>query len=138
MNRLLVFPTPMINPEAAPHGRTIPLTTSISLDRPVRDVQECAFIAPLRLLCSSDDPGTDLWPTPDQLLEVTLLQPLSGQPVTAHVTSLGQLPLRSSCTRSFEVEGMDLQASTGILRLEVRAPGIWGLFMAVYDYTESG
>ena len=137
MKRLLVFPTPMINPAAPPDARTIPLATSISLDRPVRYVQGCAFISPLRLLCSTDDPGTDLWPTPDQLLQVTLSRPLSGQPMTAQVTSLGQLPLRGACTGTYEVEGIDFQASTGVLRVEVRPPGICGLFMVVYDYSRS-
>lgn len=134
MRRFLVFPTPLLNPAAPADGATIGLAATISLDHPVRDVQGCAFTSATQMLCSTDDPGTDLWPTPDQLLKVTLPRALSGHDLTARVASLGQLPLRSGCRGIYEVEGIDFQANKDVLRVEVRAPGRCGLAVTVYDY----
>lgn len=135
MRRLLVFPSP-ISKAAGPHpaGGPLPLASEIELDRPVKDVQGCAFINPTELLCSTDDPGTQLWATPDQLLEVTLPSPLAGATVTAGVSSLGELPLVSDCSGTFEVEGIDYQPGTGILRAEVVPPDWCGLLTTVYEY----
>lgn len=137
MNRLLVFPTPLLNGEVPASSHVLPLAATISLDRPVRDVQGCSFVSATELLCSSDDPRTDLWPTPYQLLEVTLPAALSGAPTTARVLSLGELPLLSSCTGSFEVEGISFERSTATLRVEVRPPGRCGLAIEVYEYRRS-
>jgi hypothetical protein len=133
--RLLVFPTPLVNPEApASHAGDLPLAATISLDRPVRDVQGCAFTSPTVLLCSSDDPGTDLWPTDHQLLEVRLPHALDGSATTATVTSLGRLPEQSICPGTFEPEGIDYEARTGELRVEVNPPAPCDLTTTVYDY----
>lgn len=134
MSRLLVFATPLINPASAGLEKDLPITTTINLDYPVRNVQGCTFVSPLEILCATDDPGRDLWPTPDQLLSLTLPHPLDGRPVTAHVTSLGQLPLMSACQGAYEVEGIDYQPSTSTLRVEVKPPGQCGLSIAVYEY----
>lgn len=134
MDRLLVFATPLINPAAAGLEHDLPITTTIGLDHPVRNVQGCAFASALQILCATDDPGRDLWPTPDQLLSLALPHPLDGRPVAAHVTSLGQLPLMSTCQGPYEVEGIDYEPSTSTLRVEVRPPGSCGLSIAVYDY----
>jgi hypothetical protein len=133
--RLLVFPTPLVNP-AAPVSRAgdLPLAATISLDRPVRDVQGCAFTSPTVLLCSSDDPGTDLWPTDHQLLEVRLPHALNGSATTATVTSLGRLPEQSICPGTFEPEGIDYEATSGELRVEVNPPAPCDLTTTVYDY----
>jgi hypothetical protein len=133
MTRLLVFPTPLINP-AGRDGASLPLAATISLDRPVRDVQGCTFVTATELFCSSDDPGTDLWPTPRQLLEVTLPEPLTGAPVAATVRSLGELPTDSTCSGSYEVEGIDYQAEHRMLRVEVTPPGVCGVVTTIYEY----
>jgi hypothetical protein len=133
MTRLLVFPTPLINP-AGRDGSSLPLAATISLDHPVRDVQGCTFVTATELLCSSDDPGTELWPTPRQLLEVTLPERLTGAPVTATVRSLGELPTDGACSGAYEVEGIDYQAEDGVLRVEVTPPGVCGVVTTVYEY----
>ena len=137
MRRLLVFPSPtaLVGQWMYDPG-VLPLAATISLDHPVRYVQGCAFTTSTQLLCSSDDPGTDLWPTPYQLLQVTLAAPLDGQPTNATVTSLGELPMSSHCHGTFEVEGIDYQTSTGILRVEVVPPGLCGLLTTVYQYRQ--
>jgi hypothetical protein len=133
--RLLVFPTPLVNPEApASRAGDLPLAATISLDRPVRDVQGCAFTSPTVLLCPSDDPGKDLWPTDHQLLEVRLPHALDGSATTATVVSLGQLPEQSICPGTFEPEGIDYEARTGELRVEVNPPAPCDLTTTVYDY----
>jgi hypothetical protein len=68
MNRFLVFPTPVLNPSTSPAGGTLDIAAELKLDRPVRDVQGCTFFSATRLLCASDDSGTDLFPTTKQLL----------------------------------------------------------------------
>lgn len=139
MHRLLVFPSPtaLVGQWRYDLG-VLPLAATIRLDHPVRYVQGCAFTSSTQLLCSSDDPGTSLWPTPYQLLQVTLPAPLDGRPTTAAVTSLGELPLVSHCHGTFEVEGIDYQASTGVLRVEVVPPGLCGLLTTVYQYRRTG
>ena len=134
MDRLLVFATPLVNPAAAGLAADLPMTSTITLDHRVRDVQGCVFVSALQLLCSTSDPGRDLWPTPDQLLSVTLPHRLDGRPLDAHVSSLGQLPLLSDCRGAYEVEGIDFDPGTSTLRVEVRPPGQCGLSVAVYDY----
>ena len=134
MRRLLVFATPLVNPASAGLEKDLPMTATIGLDRPVRDVQGCTFVSDLELLCSTSDPGRDLWPTPDQLLSVTLPHRLDGRPVTARVASLGQLPLLSQCRGIYEVEGIGYDRARSILRVEVRPPGQCGLSIAVYEY----
>ena len=43
--------------------------------------------------------------------------------VSGHVTALQQLPLRSSCSGTFEVEGIDYGRRDGTLRVIVVSPG---------------
>jgi len=137
MNRLLVFPTPILNASTPAKGGSLGLSGQITLDHPVRNVQGCDFVTATRLLCTSDDPNTDLWPTSKQLLQVDLPGPLTGATVTGHVTSLGQVPMDPSlCTGTYETEGIDYDAPRGILRLEVIPPPICGdLLTNVYAYT---
>jgi len=133
LQRLLVFAMPQLNPSAPAPGQALPLAATIQLDHPVRDVQGCDFASATRLLCAADDAGTDLWPTPKQLLQVDLARPLDGQAVTAHVTSLGELPMQSLCSGSFEVEGIDVAGSQ--LLVEVTPPGVCGYAVTtIYRY----
>ncbi len=120
MNRFLVFPTPKLNPDAS--QTALSLAATIELDRPVRNVQGGAFVDPLTLLCSTNDPGTGLWPVARQLLQVDLDRPLDGREVTGHVTCLGALPLQSHCSGTFEVEGLDYDRASGHLRVVIIPP----------------
>jgi hypothetical protein len=89
----------------------------------VRDVQGCDFSSATTLLCSSDDPAGTLFGITKPLLQVDLSGELSGSDVTGHVTALRQLPLRSSCSGSFEAEGIDYDRRSGTLRVIVLSPG---------------
>lgn len=137
MNRLLVWPTPGVNPEASPSGGPLARVGSIALDHPVRDVQGCAFVTATRLLCSSADHATDLWPTADQLFQVQLPAPLDGHGVTGHVTDLGSLPQTSACAGPFEPEGIDYDPTARILRVEVSPPPPCNLVTTIYDYRQT-
>ncbi len=136
MSRLLVFPTPMLNPAAA--TTNLPLAATIDLDRAVRNVQGAAFLDDTTLVCSTDDPGPDLWPVTQQLLQVDLDRPLDGRPVGAKVTCLGPLGVQSRCQGTFEVEGIDYDDATGDLRVVVIPPSpCKRLAVAVYTYRRS-
>ncbi|MFD9889185.1 hypothetical protein ACFWY9_07580 [Amycolatopsis sp. NPDC059027] len=122
MDRLLVHPMPgAAFPDAS---KNLPYASAIRLDHSVRDVQGCDFLTATRLLCASDDPDGSLFGTTKPLLQVDLAGPLSGSDVTGHVTSLGQLPLRSTCGGNFEVEGIDFDERDGTLRVIVMSPSI--------------
>lgn len=123
MNRLLVFPTPGVNPATSPSAN-LPQVSAVGLDHAVRDVQGCDFSGPTTLLCSSDDPDGSLFGITKPLLRIDLSAAPNGTAdVTGHVTALRQLPLRSSCPGSFEAEGVDYDRRTGILRVIVVSPG---------------
>jgi hypothetical protein len=120
MSRFLVFPTPVLNPLAS--TSELRLAATLELDHRVRNVQGATFVGPSTLLCSTDDPGTELWPVPRQLLQVELDRPLDGGLAHGRVSCLGALPLQSRCSGTFEVEGMDYDQTTGELRVIVIPP----------------
>jgi hypothetical protein len=126
MDRLLVHPMPGV--AATDPAQNLPLAGTIRLDHPVRDVQGCDFQTATRLLCASDDPDGSLFGTTKPLLQVDLAGPLSGSDVAGHVTSLGQLPLRSGCSGNFEVEGIDFDERDATLRVIVMSPSICIVF----------
>ncbi|MFD4788452.1 hypothetical protein ACFWN1_15620 [Streptomyces sp. NPDC058459] len=129
MNRLLVFPTPGVNPATSPSA-DLKLASEVTLDRPVRDVQGCDFSGPTTLLCSSDDPEGSLFGVTKPLLQIDLSAAPNGTSnVSGHVTALRQVPLRSSCSGSFETEGIDYDRRSGVLRVIVISPG----FCAITD-----
>ncbi|MEU1202097.1 hypothetical protein ABZ446_38575 [Streptomyces sp. NPDC005813] len=138
MNRLLVFPTPGVNPGTSPSAN-LPQASTINLDHAVRDVQGCDFVTATRLLCSSDDPAGTLFGITKPLLQIDL----SGEPngtadVSGHVTALRQLPLRSGCSGTFEAEGIDYDRRTGTLRVIVVSPGFCVLTDSkTYKFTRS-
>ncbi len=134
MNRLLVLPTPVLNPRTPRTGGTLPLAGQITLDRPVRDVQGCDFVTATSLVCATDDTGTDLFPTTKQLLRITLSEPLRGRDVTATVTSLGQVPLVSACSGEFETEGVDYDKTSGRLRVAVVPPSPCDVDTTIYTF----
>ncbi|WP_069771587.1 hypothetical protein [Streptomyces sp. LUP30] len=123
MTRFLVFPTPGANASTSPSA-DLPQASTVRLDHAVRDVQGCDFTGPTTLLCSSDDPAGTLFGVTKPLLQIDLsAQPNGGSDVTGHVTALRQLPLRSSCSGSFEAEGVDYDRRSGTLRVIVVSPG---------------
>jgi hypothetical protein len=123
MTRLLVFPTPGVNPATSP-AANLPQAATVRLDHAVRDVQGCDFSTATRLLCSSDDPDGSLFGLTKPLLQIDLSAAPSGTAdVTGHVTALRQLPLRSGCAGGFEAEGIDYDRRTGTLRVIVVSPG---------------
>jgi hypothetical protein len=138
MNRLLVFPTPGVNTSTSPSAN-LPQASTINLDHAVRDVQGCDFVTATQLLCSSDDPAGTLFGITKPLLQIDL----SGEPngradVSGHVTALRQLPLRSSCSGTFEAEGIDYDRRTGTLRVIVVSPGFCVLTDSkTYRFTRS-
>ncbi|MYW19440.1 hypothetical protein GT039_28640, partial [Streptomyces sp. SID2955] len=76
------------------------------------------------LLCSSDDPDGSLFGLTKPLLRIDLSAAPNGTAdVSGHVTALRQLPLRSSCSGSFEAEGIDYDRRSGVLRVIVVSPG---------------
>lgn len=137
MNRFLLFPTPMLNSAVVDPTKDLPLAGTLQLDRPVRNVQGATFLSPTVLLCSTDDPGSDLWPTPRQVLQLELSHPLDGTNQTAAVSYVGAVPLQSRCTGTYETEGIDYDDQTGDLRLAVNAPGACHVFTSIYRYRQS-
>jgi hypothetical protein len=134
MSRLLVFPTPLLNPAAGADPRKLALSGTLELDRPVRNMQGATFLSPTTLLCSTDDPGTDLWPSARQVLQLTLPHPLDGSTMTAAVSYVGPVPLQSGCRGTFETEGIDYDEDGGDLRLAVIPPGLCGVGTAIYRF----
>ncbi|MDF3148370.1 MULTISPECIES: hypothetical protein [unclassified Streptomyces] len=122
MTRLLVHPTPGVNPGTSPSAN-LPWTSSIRLDHAVRDIQGCDFLGATTLLCSSDDPAGTLFGMTKPLLRIDLSAEPGASDVTGHVTALRQLPMRSSCSGEFETEGIDYDRRTGTLRVIVISPG---------------
>ncbi|OQQ14306.1 hypothetical protein B0675_29590 [Streptomyces sp. M41(2017)] len=138
MDRLLVFPTPGVNPATSP-GANLPQVSTVHLDHGVRDVQGCDFVTSTRLLCSSDDPAGTLFGITKPLLQIDLTaEPNGTADVTGHVTALRQLPLRSSCSGTFEAEGIDYDRRTATLRVIVVSPGFCVLTDSkTYRFTRS-
>ncbi|MEU3248665.1 hypothetical protein [Streptomyces sp. NPDC006875] len=137
MNRLLVFPTPGVNPSTSPSAN-LPQASSINLDHAVRDVQGCDFVTSTQLLCASDDPEGSLFGITKPLLQIDLSAETGTSDVTGHVTALRRLPLRSSCSGGFEAEGIDYDRRTGTLRVIVVSPGFCVLTDSkTYRFTRS-
>ncbi|MFI1926184.1 hypothetical protein [Streptomyces sp. NPDC020377] len=138
MTRFLVFPTPGANPATSPSAN-LPQVSTVRLDHAVRDVQGCDFTGPTTLLCASDDPAGTLFGITKPLLRIDLsAEPNGTADVTGHVTALRQLPLRSSCSGTFEAEGIDYDRRSGTLRVIVVSPGFCVLTDSkTYRFTRS-
>ncbi len=134
MSHLQIYPTPVLNHESRSHGGSLQLAGYIKLDHKVNDVQGCDFVTPVRLICASDDDSRTLFTNEKPLLEVDLSTSLHGANVKGHVVDLGSIPQKSSCSGTFEAEGVDFDASTGILRVEIIQPGSCILKTTVYEY----
>ncbi|MFD9431043.1 hypothetical protein [Streptomyces sp. NPDC060002] len=138
MTRFLVFPTPGANSATSPSAN-LPQVSTVRLDHAVRDVQGCDFTGPTTLLCASDDPAGTLFGITKPLLQIDLsAEPNGTSDVTGHVTALRRLPLRSSCTGTFEAEGIDYDRRSGTLRVIVVSPGFCVLTDSkTYRFTRS-
>jgi hypothetical protein len=111
IRRLLVFGTPGLNSHVPPPSQNLPLSAVITLAQPMRDVQGCAFTSSTALVCSTNDPATDLYPVAKQLLAVRLGHRLDGRPTTATVRLLGAVPQDPACPGTGETEGLDVHGS---------------------------
>jgi hypothetical protein len=137
MQRLLVYPTPLLNPSAATPGAELPLAAVVKLDRPICNVQGAVFIDERTIICSTNDlsPAQCGWPVPQQLLQIELDAPLDGSSRQGTVTCLGQLPAGPPGVGESEVEGCDYDHQTGDLRVVVAPRNPLGeLFVVVYRY----
>ncbi|MFE0102571.1 hypothetical protein [Streptomyces sp. NPDC059009] len=133
-NRLQVFPAPLLNSSTPPTGGALAQAGQITLDKPVRDIQGCDFVADTRLVCSSNDASKELFPEDRPVLQVDLERALDGKPVTGHVTSLFAAPQRSLCSGTFETEGIDYDSARRTLRVEVVPPAPCLVMTSVYAY----
>jgi hypothetical protein len=111
MTRLLEFAVPHPTVAALRSAQSLPLAATIRLTHPVRDVQGCAFTSSTSLICSTNDPGTDLYPVPRQFLTIQLTRPLDGRPVAGTPHLWGAVPAQTICAGpAGEVEGIDVHA----------------------------
>jgi hypothetical protein len=134
ISHLQVYPAPLLNKRTPAGGGDLPLAAFIALDHRVNDIQGCDFVTSTVLICASDDDSRHLFPNEKPLLEVHLAHPLNGKPVAGHVVDLGPIPQVSTCTGTFEAEGVDYDAETGILRVEIIQPGDCILSTTVIEY----
>ena len=137
MSHLQVYPTPLLNHRTSPQGGQLPLAGYITLDHKVNDIQGCDFTSKTTLICASDDDSGKLFSNQKPLLEVILPHPLGGTTVAGHVVDLGSIPQRSSCTGTFEAEGVDYATATGTLRVEIIQPGTCILHTTIYEYAHA-
>lgn len=126
MSRLLVFPTPLLNPAASQSN----LTTAgqIGLDQTVSNLQGCDFLDSQSLLCTSD--GTK------QLLQINLEGTLGTGDVPGKVSVVGPLPLQSRCRGTYEAEGIDYYAPLRQMTLSVIPPGSCSSSTTFYVYRQ--
>jgi hypothetical protein len=134
VNHLLVFPTPVLNPAAPGPADDLPLHGRIRLHPPARNVQGAVFLDETTLVCSSEDPTSELWPTPRQLLEVKLETSPNDGDVKSSVTYLGGLPAGRQSVGSPEVEGIDYDRRTGDLRVVIVPGWACGLLVRVVRF----
>ena len=138
MSHLQIYPTPLLNHSSSSHGRSLQLAGYVKLDHKVNDIQGCDFVTPVKLVCASDDDSQTLFPNEKPLLEIDLHSSLHGKSVNGHVVDLGSIPQKSTCTGTFEAEGVDFDASTGTLRVEVIQPESCILKTTIYEYKRTG
>jgi hypothetical protein len=109
MTRLLVFALARLTtPLPASTSSDLALASTIQLTHPMRDVQCCAFISAPRLLCSTNDPSTDLYAAPRQLVLVTLSHGLDGHALLGTPQLVAASPSASNTNVAGEVEGIDV------------------------------
>ena len=127
MNRLLVFPAPLLDPATPRTGGPLALAGTVALREPVTDVQGCDFLSATRLLCSSDGPGR-------QVLQVDLDAPLAPGTTGASVAAVFAVPTESACRGTYETEGIDVDPAHHDLRVEMIPPAPCGAATTIYHY----
>jgi hypothetical protein len=137
MTHLQIYPTPLLDHATPRQGGSLKLAGYIKLDHKVNDIQGCDFVSSARLLCVSDDNSQSLFPVEKPLLQIDLTRAINGTSVKGHVVELGPIPQQSTCSGTFEAEGVDFEASTGILRLEMIQPSSCILKTTVYEYKQA-
>lgn len=135
MSHLQIYPTPYLNHRTPSGGGQLPLAGYIQLDHPVNDIQGCVFTTKTTLICASDDDSQKLFTNQKPLLEVDLASALHGADVTGHVVDLGSIPQKSTCSGTFESEGVDYDRASGTLRVEVIQPGPCIVHTTVFEYS---
>jgi hypothetical protein len=141
MSHLQIYPTPLLNHKSPSHGGSLQLAGYIKLDHKVNDIQGCDFVTAVRLICASDDDSRTLFPNEKPLLEIDLPKSLHGISVKGRVVDLGSIPQVSNCSGTFEAEGVDFDASTSTLRVEIiqpAGPGGCILKTTIYNYKPAG
>jgi hypothetical protein len=134
MTHLQIYRTPLLNRGTPSHGGALRIAGYIKLDRKVYDIQGCDFVTGRTLICVSDDDRRRLFANQKPLLEIELVHALKGKNVVGHVVDLGSIPQKSTCTGTFEAEGIDYAVATGILRVEIIQPGSCVIHTTVYEY----
>ena len=134
MNHLQIYPTPVLNHKTSSHGGALRLAGYIKLDHLVNDIQGCDFLTAVRLVCASDDDSRTLFSNAKPLVEVDLPTTLHGSSAKGHVVDLGSIPQVSSCSGTFEAEGVDFDTSADVLRVEIIQPGSCILKTTIYEY----
>ena len=137
MSHLQIYPAPLLNHRTPRQGGSLRLAGYIKLNHKVNDIQGCDFVTQTRLICASDDDSRRLFPNEKPLLQIDLPN-LHGTSVKGKVKDLGSIPQVSTCSGTFEAEGVDFDVSTHVLRVEVIAPGSCILTTTVYEYTPVG
>jgi hypothetical protein len=132
MSRLLVFPVPRPAGSSAV-TRPLSLAATITLAHPVRNVQGCAFDGSTTLVCSTNDPRTDLYAVPRQLLSVRLAQPLDGRSETAVPRLLGAVPSQTVCPGHGEVEGIDVVGNRMRVAVNARCAPVTQVFTLLHS-----
>ena len=118
-SRLLVFALPSTLVPGS--TRNLRLTGIIALSHPMRDVQGCAFRTATALLCSTNDPGTDLFPVPRQLILVRLGGTPGPGVTPARPVLVTAVPDQTICRgETGEVEGIDVAGT--LIRVLINAP----------------
>jgi hypothetical protein len=136
MRRLLVYPTPMLNPLAPAPGANLPLAAVVRLDRCVRNVQGAVFIDDRVIVCSTNDlsPAECEWPVPQQLLQIKLDARLDGSDREGTVTCIGRLSGGPPGVGDSEVEGCDYDHQGDLRVLVVPKNPLGQLLVVVYRY----
>ena len=134
MHHLQIYPAPYLNHRTSPRGGALRLVGYIKLDHKVNDIQGCDFTTKTTLICASDDDSRKLYTNEKPLLEVDLAHALHGGSVAGHVVDLGPIPQHSTCSGTFEAEGVDYDVATGILRVEIIQPGACIIHTTIYEY----
>jgi len=138
MSHLQIYPTPLLNAQTSAAGGSLALAGYVQLDHQVNDIQGCDFVTATDLICASDDSSETLFANAKPLLEIQLSAAVSGAGVTGHVVDLGSIPQADSiCSGTFEAEGVDYDAATGVLRVEIIQPSVCEIETTVYEYTRA-